>query len=196
MRRLQTGPVAALAVGASVAAVVAAGPVAAADPPTPAPTASLSIRGDLKVTPTIHLLRIDAKGSKGADGKTTGTYRATLLDGANPTPIQVRGPVTCIDVSPTTASLVYPISEIRPFGTLPGGLKDAFAIQITARKTAATPANGAKKNAAETTAADKNKPVDGQVGVRGPMATSAFKGCAPAATPFAFHGVIDTSTAH
>ncbi|AFA72273.1 hypothetical protein GPOL_c12150 [Gordonia polyisoprenivorans VH2] len=158
-----------LASAMALAATLAVGAPALAD--TPAAPASLSIQGDLHLTPTIRVLRIDAQGSRTA-GATTGTYTATLLDGMNPTPIQVRGPVTCISVDGNAASLIYPIGDIRPFG-LPAAVKDAAAIQISVRKGV----NGGQS----------------MVGVNGPMPTGSFHGCAPAATPFAFEGTIQTS---
>lgn len=149
--------------------IVAAGP-AAADNHTPA---TLSIKGDLHLTPTLRLLRIDAEGVRDKEGKTSGTYVATMLDGMNPTPIQVRGPITCINVKDDAASsLVYPISEVRPFGMIPA-LKDRFAIQISVR--------------------EGHDGRSSMVGVNGPMPTENFKSCAPAPTPFAFKGTIETS---
>ncbi|GAA1482159.1 hypothetical protein GCM10009624_25990 [Gordonia sinesedis] len=157
-----------LAAAASLAAttLITGGTASAAEP------ASLTIQGDLHLTPTLRLLRIDAQGVRDKDGKTTGTYVATMLDGMNPTPIQVRGPITCISSSGNAASLVYPISEVRPFGMIPA-LKDKYAIQISVRK--GTDGRSSR------------------VGVNGPMPTGNFTGCAPAATPFAFKGTIETT---
>ena len=152
------------------AAALAVGAPASAEPVTPTP-ATLTIKGDLQLTPTLRLLRIDAQGMRGPAG-TTGTYRATLLDGMNPTPIQVRGPITCISVAGNSASLVYPISDVAPFG-LPPMLKDVLAVQISVRKGVGNASS--------------------MVGVNGPMPTGNFRGCAPAATPFAFRGDIETS---
>ncbi|MCF3938540.1 hypothetical protein VX037_22890 [Gordonia sp. Z-3] len=152
-----------LAVGATT---VAAASATAAEP------AALSIQGDLALTPDLHLLRIDAEGARTGAGATGGTYTATVLAGTDPTPIQVTGPITCIYVKGDTASLVYPISDIKPIG-LPAQFKDAAAVQITVREG-----------------------TDGRsdmVGVNGPMLTSSFTGCAPTDTPFAFDGEIETS---
>ncbi|WP_246007637.1 hypothetical protein [Gordonia oryzae] len=94
------------------AAILAIGAPALTDTPAVPPTSS--IQGDLHLTPTIRVLRIDAQGSRTA-GATTGTYTATLLGAVNPTPIQVRCPVTRINVDGNAPSLIYPISDIRPF---------------------------------------------------------------------------------
>ncbi|MGV9713977.1 hypothetical protein ACWDTI_25335 [Gordonia sp. NPDC003424] len=161
-----------LALGTAAAATAVATATPATAVPMPPKPTSLTINGDLHLTPTVRLLHIDAKGMREANGMTSGTYTATMLDGMNPTPIQVRGPITCISVMGDRASLVYPISDVRPFG-LPPGLRDAFAIQISVRKGH-----------------------DGRmsmVGVNGPMPTANFRGCAPMATPFAFQGTITTS---
>ncbi|MXP21529.1 hypothetical protein GIY30_09215 [Gordonia sp. HNM0687] len=152
-----------LAVGATTAAATSA---PAAEP------AALSIQGDLALTPELHLLRIDAEGARDGSGETGGTYTATVLNGSDPTPIEVTGPISCIYVNGDTASLVYPISDIEPVG-LPDQFQDAAAVQITVREG-----------------------TDGRsdmVGVNGPMLTSSFTGCAPTDTPFAFDGEIETS---
>lgn len=165
-RRLHAFLAAAAATAMGAGLVVSTVPAAAATP------ATLSIKGDLEIAPNVHLLRIDAMGARDKDGMTDGTYTATVLTGMNPTPIQVKGPVTCIYVKGKTASLVYPISDIRPIG-LPTGLKDVAAVQITVRQ-----------NVEGTT--DK-------VGVVGPLPTDSFKGCDPAATPFTFTGTVTTT---
>lgn len=151
-------PAAGLAAAAVVAATVA--PANAAEP------ASLSIDGDLEIAPGVHLLHIDAHGSTTKDGKTSGTYTATLMNGRSNVPFQIKGPVTCIDTRGDSAALVYPISATAP-NLVPAPLKDVLAVQISVRKASTD-----------------------RVGVMGPAPTSSFTGCAPAATPFRFDGDI------
>ncbi|MEE4023967.1 hypothetical protein V1Y59_12845 [Gordonia sp. PKS22-38] len=151
---------------AVASATMAAGTAPAVEP------ATLSIEGDLQLTPTIHLLRIEAQGDRAESGETTGDYKATVLNGADPTPIEVTGPVTCIYVQGNTASLVYPISDVAPFG-LPEQFVDVAAVQITVREGT----NGGSD----------------MVGVGMPMLTADVKGCQPGDTPFAFDGEIETS---
>ncbi|WAC56205.1 hypothetical protein [Gordonia sp. SL306] len=145
-------------------------PAVSAAPMTAEKPAALVVSGDMAIAPGVHLLRIEAIGARTADGKTMGTYRATVLDGTNPTPIQVRGPITCLYTAGNTASLIYPITATTP-DILPAAARGAAAVQITVRKGA----SGAPSH----------------VGIMGPMATSSFDGCRPAMTPFVFDGMID-----
>ncbi|TSD97856.1 hypothetical protein FOV72_07350 [Gordonia rubripertincta] len=154
------------ATGLAAAAVFATFGVAA--PADAAETKSLMIEGELEVA-DLDLLAIKAEGLTNAEGKTTGTYEATLLagDDDNPLPLKVKGPITCIHTDGDTASLVYPIGATDP-NLVPTPLKDALAVQITVRK------------------GDPSK-----VGVNGPAPTGSFSGCTPAATPFEFDGDIE-----
>ncbi|WP_132993726.1 hypothetical protein [Gordonia zhaorongruii] len=151
---------------AAVAVLGFTGVPAAAEPA--AEPASLSIDGDLEIAPGVHVLNIDAQGTRTADGTTSGTYVATLMNGRSKVPFQIKGPVTCIDTRDDSASLVYPISGTSP-QLVPGPLRNQLAVQISVRK--GTP---------------------DRVGVMGPAPTSSFHGCAPAATPFAFQGDFTT----
>ncbi|MGB3706874.1 hypothetical protein [Gordonia sp. (in: high G+C Gram-positive bacteria)] len=128
--------------------------------------ASLSIAGDLLVAPGVHLLNIDASGMRDKHGKTAGTYVATVMNGSSKTPIQVKGPITCIYTHGDTASLVYPISATSP-NLVPNALRDRYAVKISVRK----------------------GNVD-HVGVQGPMPTDSFRNCLPGSTPFVFQGKI------
>ncbi|MGW0036897.1 hypothetical protein [Gordonia sp. NPDC003376] len=128
--------------------------------------AMLHISGDLEVAPGVHVLNIEAHGHRTESGQTSGTYVATVMDGRNRLPVQVKGPITCIYTKGDNGSLVYPIDATSP-NLVPAGLEGAYAVQITVRK---------------------GKP--DMVGVVGPMATSSFHGCAPGATPFMFDGMI------
>ncbi|AZG48676.1 hypothetical protein [Gordonia insulae] len=152
------------------AAALASTPAAVAAPMGPTGVQALRISGDMEIAPGVHVLNIEAIGARGAGGQTMGRYEATVLDGRNPTPIHVRGPITCIYTQGGTASLVYPITGTTP-EVLPAAARGAAAVQITVRKGV----RGAPDH----------------VGVMGPMATSAFKGCQPAMTPFVFDGEID-----
>lgn len=157
-RTLRLLPVAGLAAAAVLGATAV--PAHAAEP------ASLSIKGDLEIVPGVHLLNIDATGTRDDAGTTTGDYTATLMNGMSKVPFQIKGPVTCIDTRGDSAALVYPISATNP-NLIPAPLKDVLAVQISVRKGATD-----------------------HVGVMGPVPTSSFHGCAPAATPFAFKGDI------
>ncbi|GAB91642.1 hypothetical protein [Gordonia rhizosphera] len=148
-------------------AMVAAAPAATASPTPPPNTQSLYVSGDMAIAPGVHLLNIKAMGMRTANGTTSGRYVATVLDGRNPTPIQVRGPITCLYTNGDTASLIYPITGTTP-DVLPADLRGAAAVQITVRK-------GSSSN---------------RVGVMGPMPTSSFQGCKPGMTPFGFDGVV------
>ena len=163
------------AVRCSVAGLMTAGltigavAVASAAPgPEPEP-AHLSIDGNMQIVPGVNVLKIDADGSRTADGTTSGTYKATVQLGSSSTPFTVTGPVTCIDVGDDSASLVYPISGIMG-SSLPGSLENALAVQVSV-----------------------NTDADGDsVGISGPRPTDAFHGCAPGPTPFPFEGTITT----
>ncbi|MFW0787273.1 hypothetical protein AAFP35_22480 [Gordonia sp. CPCC 206044] len=158
---------------ATVTSVIAAGtligvaPTAGAAPPA-RDVQSLRVHGDMEIAPGVHVLRIHAMAVRTA-GKTMGWYEATMLDGRNPTAITVRGPITCLYTRGGTASLVYPITGTTP-EVLPPGARGAAAVQITVRE-------GVRGG-------------PDHVGVMGPMATSAFVGCNPGATPFVFDGQI------
>ncbi|GAB19010.1 hypothetical protein GOEFS_073_00300 [Gordonia effusa NBRC 100432] len=165
-RRVLTRLVAIVATTAGLAAgATAVAPTASAATP-----AALGIHGDM-VIGNFHSLRIDAVGVRTATGNTTGTYRAQVLNGSGPIGVEFLGPVTCIYVRGNVASLVYPIRAVVPLGE-PGGLTNAYAIQVTVRK---GPNNRGSK-----------------VGLMGPLPTNSFRGCSPAATPFAFVGTIVT----
>ncbi|AUH69366.1 hypothetical protein ACE11G_11025 [Gordonia sp. PS3] len=144
----------------------AAAPGMAAAAPHMTDPAKLAIDGDLMIAPGVHLLNIEAQGARDMDGKTHGTYVATIMDGMHKTPFQVKGPVTCIWTHGDTASLVYPITETSP-NIVPAQLSGAYAVKISVRK---------------------GSGMMNEVGVMGPMATSSFHGCAPGATPNMFHG--------
>ncbi|WP_043450932.1 hypothetical protein [Jongsikchunia kroppenstedtii] len=160
----------ALAAITSIAAVATGvTAVASASPPPPQP-AWLKIDGIAQMG-GMNFLHIVANGQRNMAGATTGDYAATVLLAGMPTGIQVVGPVTCISVHKDTASLIYPISGVRPLGDFPAGLKDAQAIQVSVRR--AMPGHPA------------------QVGLNGPMATGSFHGCEPGPTPMAFTGTID-----
>ncbi|WP_232718824.1 hypothetical protein [Gordonia metallireducens] len=156
--------------GLAAAAVFASIGVAA--PADAAETKSLKISGELEIAPDLEVLEITADGVTDDKGKTTGTYVATLLagDDDNPLPFKVKGPITCIHTDGNTASLVYPIAATDP-NLIPAGLSEALAVQITVRK-------GPGED-------------DNKVGVNGPAPTDSFKGCKPAATPYAFDGEIE-----
>lgn len=131
----------------------------------PMPT-KLSIVGDLVAAPGVHVLNIDAQGTRDMQGKTTGTYVATVMNGTSKTPIQVKGPITCIYTHGNTASLIYPISATNP-NLVPASARDMYAVKISVRK----------------------GKVD-HVGVQGPMPTNSFRNCLPGATPNMFQGKI------
>ncbi|WP_168706759.1 hypothetical protein [Gordonia paraffinivorans] len=152
-----------LAAAAAFAGLGVSAPADAAEP------RSLSIEGELEIAPDLELLAIKAQGTTDENGKTTGTYEATLLAGDDdyPLPFTVKGPITCIHAGKDVASLVYPIAATTP-DLVPAALKNALAIQITVRKG-----------------------TQDKVGVNGPAPTGSFSGCAPAATPFDFDGDID-----
>ncbi|MGO3325936.1 hypothetical protein [Gordonia sp. (in: high G+C Gram-positive bacteria)] len=150
---------------AGLAAVAVLGATGA--PAQAAESASLSIDGDLEIMPGVHLLNIDAEGTRTDAGKTSGTYTATLMNGMSKVPFQIKGPVTCIDTRGDAAALVYPISATAP-NLVPDPLKDMLAVKISVRKGAAD-----------------------RVGVMGPAPTSSFRGCAPETTPFRFDGDIE-----
>ncbi|WLP92402.1 hypothetical protein [Gordonia sp. NB41Y] len=152
------------AIGISVIAVGGAGVAVA--PASAEKPAMLDISGDLAIAPGVHLLHIEAHGDRTKSGETSGTYVATVMDGRNRLPVQVKGPVTCIYTKGDTGSLIYPIDATSP-DLVPAGLKGAYAVQITVRKGAPD-----------------------MVGVVGPMATSSFHGCEPGTTPFTFDGKI------
>jgi len=155
---------------ASVTAVASGATAVASASPPPPPAAWLKIDGVAQMA-GMNFLHIVADGQRNMTGATSGDYMATVLLAGQPTAIQVVGPVTCISVHPDSASLIYPISGVRPLGDFPMGLKDAQAIQVSVRK--ATPTQPA------------------QVGLNGPMATSSFRGCEPGPTPMTFVGTID-----
>lgn len=155
-RALRLLPLAGLAAAAALGTTTV--PAAAATP------AALSITGDLEIAPGVHLLHIDAHGTRNSLGTTTGMYTATLMNGKSKVPFQIKGPVTCIDTRGHSAALVYPISTTDP-NLVPAAMKDAFAVKISVR----------------TGTTDR-------VGVMGPAPTASFHGCAPGATPFAFTG--------
>ncbi|MEO9329813.1 hypothetical protein [Gordonia aurantiaca] len=161
--RTRTLPASGLAAAAVLAGLGVTAPAGAAEP------VALEISGELEIAPDLEILEIRADATTDADGKTTGTYEATLLagDDDNPLPVKVKGPITCIHTGENVASLVYPISSTVP-NLVPGALKDAFAVQITVRKG-----------------------VQDKVGVNGPAPTDSFDGCKPAATPFDFDGDIE-----
>lgn len=157
------------ATGMAAAAVIATlGGVAA--PADAAETKSLKISGELEIAPDLEILEIKAEGTTDAEGKTTGTYVATLLAGDDdnpPLPFKVKGPITCIYTEGNTASLVYPITGTEPNLVPPAPLKDVLAVQITVRK------------------GDENT----VGGVNGPAPTHSFRGCNPGgATPYEFDG--------
>ncbi|MCZ4650765.1 hypothetical protein O4157_04855 [Gordonia amicalis] len=156
-------------VAAAAALVATLGVTAPADA---AETKSLKASGELEIAPDLEILEITAEGTTDAEGKTTGTYVATLLagDDDNPLPFKVKGPITCIHTEGNTASLVYPITGTEP-NLVPAPLKDALAVQITVRK-------GAGED-------------DNKVGVNGPAPTASFRGCKPGATPYEFDGDIE-----
>lgn len=160
----------ALAALTSVAAIATGASAVASAAPPPPPPAHLKIDGIAQMG-GVDFLHIVANGQRNMAGATSGDYMATVLLAGMPTGIQVVGPVTCISVHPDAASLIYPISGVRPLGDFPPGLKDAQAIQVTVRK--ATPMHPA------------------QVGLNGPMATGSFRGCEPGPTPMTFVGTID-----
>ncbi|MDV6311219.1 hypothetical protein R3Q15_04795 [Gordonia amicalis] len=153
-------------VAAAAALVATLGVTAPADA---AETKSLKASGELEIAPDLEILEIKAEGTTDAEGKTTGTYVATLLagDDDNPLPFKVKGPITCIYTEGNTASLVYPITGTEP-NLVPAPLRDALAVQITVRK------------------GDENT-----VGVNGPAPTHSFRGCNPGATPYEFDGDIE-----
>ncbi|GAA14096.1 hypothetical protein QEN40_09085 [Gordonia alkanivorans] len=152
----------------ALAAAAVFATLAVSAPADAAQTKSLMIEGELEIA-DLDLLAIKAVGATNAEGKTTGTYEATLLagDDDNPLPFKVKGPITCIHTDGDTASLVYPISATDP-NLIPAPLQDALAVQITVRK------------------GDPSK-----VGVNGPAPTGSFSGCEPAATPYEFDGDIE-----
>ncbi|SIS00209.1 hypothetical protein [Williamsia sterculiae] len=167
MRQTSTGRRVGVAVG-SVACVVAA--VWAATPMAQAADGdSVVARGSLRLAPNFGVLNIDAKASTTA-GKTEGSYTATVTAGTAPLPLQVRGPITCLDVTGDTASFVYPIQGSTP-DVLPGALRGAVAIQITLTK------------------GGQGQP--DRVGVFGPVPRQALSTCAPRPTQFDFVGTLD-----
>ncbi|MYR04901.1 hypothetical protein GTV32_00470 [Gordonia sp. SID5947] len=161
---LRRGLVATAAAILGATALVTAPAVSAADE-----SAGLDVAGDMAIAPGIHVLKIEAHGARTANGQTTGSYLATVLDGMNPTPIQVRGPITCLYTAGDTASLIYPITGSNP-DIIPAALRGAAAVQITVRKGSMGAPN--------------------HVGIMGPMPTSSFNGCRPEMTPFVFDGTI------
>ncbi|KAA0022263.1 hypothetical protein FOY51_14880 [Antrihabitans cavernicola] len=132
--------------------------------------AGFSVSGNLQPIAGFTALHIVANGQRAADGTTSGAYRANGQLQNLSLPLAVDGPITCLEVTGSTVSFVYPIEQTEP-ALVPAPLSNAAAIQITVTKGA-----------------------DGQpnhVGLIGPMATGAFNGCAPGPTPFVFDGDVD-----
>ncbi|EGD55576.1 hypothetical protein [Gordonia neofelifaecis] len=167
-RIARTTTVAGIGALSMLGAIAGPGIADAAPPPTTEP-AKLVIDGDLAIAPGVHVLNIEAQGTRDMHGKTAGTYVATVMDGMHKTPIQVKGPVTCIWTHGDSAALVYPITETSP-NLVPAQLSGAYAVKISVRKGKMS-----------------------HVGVDGPMATTAFHGCMPGPTPNMFVGDIDIS---
>lgn len=160
-------------IAAVVVGVVVAGVVSTAPPVQASNIATVTADGDLQIVPGFSVLHIAAVASTSAGGPTIGTYTATVKAGATALPVQVSGPITCLQTTPTTASFIYPIAVTTP-DILPPALHGLAAVQITLR--AGRPGQTA------------------HVGVLGPLPTRTLTHCSPQPTPFPYRGALTITT--
>ena len=153
--------------------VVVAGAVSTAPTVQASNVAAVTADGDLQIVPGFSVLHIAAIASTSTGGPTIGTYTATVKVGATALPVQVSGPITCLQTTPTTASFIYPIDATTP-DILPPALRGQAAVQITLR----TGRSGQPAHA----------------GVFGPLPARSLTGCAPQPTPFPYRGALAITT--
>lgn len=160
-------------IAATLLLVAAGSGTAAAGTVKPASSApSLSVNGDVELTPGLEVFHVVTNSQRSKDtttGQFTGTGELKAGPVNLPIPLSIAGPVTCLTVRGNTAAFVYPITTAQP-PLLANLLVDNTSVLFTVTKGA----NGVN-----------------HVGFVGPLPSQFFHGCEPTGTPFVFHGTVD-----